>query len=71
MYAIRSYYELMQTEGVASFMQVVEDNALLQYDDRQKYGIVKGVEEGYADFSGLDSMVIDGKFLLNYDNRIV
>jgi len=62
--------ELMQTEGVASFMQVVEDNALLQYDDRQKYGIVKGVEEGYADFSGLDSMVIDGKFLLNYDNRM-
>jgi len=62
--------ELMQMEGVASFMQVVEDNALLQYDDRQKYGIVKGVEANYADFSGLDSMVIDGKFLLNYDHRM-
>lgn len=62
--------ELMQMDGVASFMQVVEDNALLQYDDRQKYGIVKGVEEGYASFSGMDSTMIDGKFILNYDNRL-
>lgn len=60
---------VMRLEGVASFMQVVEDNALLQYQDRQKYGIVKGVEAGYAGFSGLDSMVIDGKFILRYDNR--
>jgi len=61
--------ELMQMEGVAEFMQVVEDNALLQYDDRQKYGIVKGVEANYAEFSGLDSMIIDGQFALTHDNR--
>lgn len=62
--------ELMKTEGVAEFMQVVEDNALLQYQDRQKYGIVKGVETDYAEFSGLDSMIIDGKFALTNDNRM-
>jgi lipoprotein-releasing system permease protein len=62
--------ELMQMEGVASFMQVVEDNALLQYEDRQKYGIVKGVETNYAEFSGLDSMIIDGQFALTHDNRM-
>ena len=45
--------ELRQMEGVAEFMQVVEDNALLQYDDRQKYGIVKGVGANYAEFSGV------------------
>ncbi|PTN08948.1 FtsX-like permease family protein [Mangrovibacterium marinum] len=62
--------ELMQVEGVAEFMQVVEDNALLQYEDRQKYGVVKGVEANYAGFSGLDSMLVDGQFVLNHNNRM-
>lgn len=62
--------KLMQMDGIASFVQVVEDNALLQYDDRQKYGIVKGVEADYASFSGVDSMMVDGKFILDYDNRM-
>ncbi|WP_372774486.1 ABC transporter permease [Mangrovibacterium sp.] len=62
--------QLNELEGIASFMQVVEDNALLQYDERQKYGIVKGVEANYAAFSGMDSMVIDGSFILNHDNRM-
>ncbi|WP_163715302.1 ABC transporter permease [Mangrovibacterium lignilyticum] len=62
--------QLKAIEGIESFMQVVEDNALLQYDDRQKYGIVKGVEADYADFSGMDTMVIDGQFTLNQDNHM-
>ncbi len=60
---------LMKQEGVASFTQVVEDNALLQYGNRQKYGIVKGVEANYADVSGLDSMIIDGRFMLENEHR--
>jgi len=62
--------ELQQMKEVASFMQVVEDNALLQYDSRQKYGIVKGVEANYAAFSGMDSVLVDGQFILNYDDRM-
>ena len=62
--------QLKDVEGIASFMQVVEDNALLQYDDRQKYAIVKGVEANYAQFSGMDTMLIDGQFILNQDNRM-
>ncbi|MGD9929708.1 MAG: ABC transporter permease [Mangrovibacterium sp.] len=56
--------EVTKLEGVASWTQVVEENALLQYDDRQKYAVVKGVEPNYASFSGLDSMIINGQFML-------
>ena len=50
--------------GVADFAEVVEENALLSYEDRQKPAIVKGVAPGYASFSGLDSMMVDGEFIL-------
>lgn len=50
--------------GVAAFSEVVEENALLSYENRVKYAVVKGVEEGYDTFSGLDSMMVDGEFLL-------
>jgi lipoprotein-releasing system permease protein len=50
--------------GVAGFAEVVEENALLSYEGRQKYAVVKGVETDYASFSGLDSMMVDGEFVL-------
>ncbi|WP_423129786.1 ABC transporter permease [Gaoshiqia sp. Z1-71] len=60
---------LYQMEGIAAIMEVVEDNALLQYDDRQKYAVVKGVATNYNSFSGLDTMLTEGRFLLEQDDR--
>lgn len=60
---------LHHLEGIASFTQVVEDNALLQYGNRQKYGIVKGVDSTYAEVAGLDTMLVDGRFVLQNGNR--
>ncbi len=53
-------------EGVVSYKEVVEENALLMYDNRQKYVTVKGVEDDYGEFSGLDSDTIlrEGQFIL-------
>ena len=60
---------LYQMEGIAAIMEVVEDNALLQYDDRQKYAVVKGVATNYNTFSGLDTMLNEGRFVLEQDDR--
>lgn len=60
--------EVMTMEGVAAYAPVVEENALLGYDGRQKYAVVKGVDPGYASFTGLDTVLIDGGFVLEKDS---
>lgn len=56
--------ELKKIEGVASYMEVVEDNVLISYGSKQKYATLKGVEPSYAEFSGIDSMMVLGNFQL-------
>jgi lipoprotein-releasing system permease protein len=47
---------------------VVEENALLEYEGRQKYAVVKGVEAGYAAFTGIDTVLTEGAFRLETDS---
>ena len=59
-----SFDELRRMPGVAYFAEIVEDNALLRYKDRQVFATVKGVSEDYLQFSGIDSMLTQGEFKL-------
>lgn len=52
--------------GVLHVVESIEENALAEYDGRQHVIRVKGVGSGYQDFSPLDSMIIDGRFLLEH-----
>ena len=54
--------------GVMYASDVIEDNALLQYGKRQYIATVKGVSDEYTSMSGLDTMIVDGKFTLHYKN---
>jgi lipoprotein-releasing system permease protein len=56
--------KLRNLEGVAVFCEVLEENALFRYRDKQNIGIIKGVSQNYADLTGVDSMIIDGNFQL-------
>lgn len=58
------FESVKQLTGVVSYAEVVEENALLSYEGRLKYAVVKGVATDYAAFSGLDSVMIDGEFFL-------
>ncbi|MEN8119666.1 MAG: FtsX-like permease family protein [Bacteroidota bacterium] len=49
---------------IAFYTKVLEENALLEYDERQAIGKVKGVSGNFGQTSGIDSMVISGEFLL-------
>jgi lipoprotein-releasing system permease protein len=56
--------------GVAYFTEVLEENALLMYGDRQHVATLKGVDENYSMTSGLDRMIIEGSLMLSdeYNN---
>ena len=50
--------------GVVSFSEVVEENALLKYKTEQNIVTLKGVSEDYLVNNPLDSMLVDGNFIL-------
>lgn len=50
--------------GVAYYTEVIEENALLKYKDKQYIATIKGVGESFVEMSRLDTMLIDGEFLL-------
>lgn len=45
--------------------EVLQDNALIKYRNRQDIGIIKGVDENFARLVTIDSVLIDGEFKLS------
>lgn len=68
--------EVKKLPGVALFSEVLQDNALVRYRDRQTLAAVKGVDDSFAKLTSIDSLLIDsrdGHFVLadevvNYAN---
>jgi len=56
-------------DEVVVFSEIVEENALIQYDEKQYLGRIKGVDSNFENLSGVDSMIYDGKFSLQNENR--
>jgi lipoprotein-releasing system permease protein len=50
--------------GVAQITEVIEDNALLRYDERQMVVKIKGASANYYIHNHLDSAMVDGRFEL-------
>jgi lipoprotein-releasing system permease protein len=50
--------------SVAVFSEVLEENALFKYRNKQHIGKLKGVSSNYTKQTGIDSMIVDGEFLL-------
>lgn len=59
-----SYEKIKNIPGIASFSEVVEENALLKYKTEQYIVTLKGVSEEYLINNPLDTMLIDGDFIL-------
>ena len=56
--------KLKETKGVYQLVQVVEEDALMKYRDKQYIGKIKGVSENYTLAAKPDSMLTNGKFIL-------
>ena len=59
-----SYESLKKIKGIKYITQVLEDNALLKYRDKQYIATVKGVSADFVNMTGLDTMITSGKLLL-------
>ncbi len=55
---------IRQIPGVVGLAEVIEENALMKYKDKQYIVTLKGVSDGYAEMSRLDTMMAEGRFLL-------
>jgi lipoprotein-releasing system permease protein len=56
--------QIRKIPGVLYLSDYIEENALLKYNDKQYIVTLKGVSEDYMKMSGLDTMMSEGKFLL-------
>ena len=56
--------ELHKMKGILYLSEIVEENALLKYSSKQYIATVKGVSDDFLKMSGIDSMIIDGDFIL-------
>jgi lipoprotein-releasing system permease protein len=57
-------YQLKNLEGVEAVSQTLEENALIKYRDQQYIVTIRGVDENFVKVSGIDTMIIDGKYFL-------
>lgn len=60
------FEKVRKLKSVAVFTEVIEENALLRYKEKQMPATVKGVSENFRQLTNIDSILLDGKFLL-YD----
>lgn len=50
---------------VAIASEVLQDNALIKYKERQEVGVIKGVDNRFSQLVNIDSVLIDGEFKLS------
>ena len=59
---------LLSIDGVVGFSRVIEEDVRLSHENRYAIATVKGVELNYADFSPIDTAIVDGQYLLEIDS---
>ena len=64
-----AFDSLSRLPGVVHYAEVLEENALLRYDERQHIATVKGVDESFIKVTGIDTMIYDGAMKLKDENR--
>ncbi len=52
--------EILATEGVIGYVEVLEESCLLRYRDKQYFARIKGVSDNFLELTDIDSMVVDG-----------
>lgn len=61
--------EVRRLPGVAVVSQTLEEVAFFEYQDKQDFGIIKGVDEVFDDVTRIDSTVREGEYTLGNATR--
>ncbi|MCX6268735.1 MAG: FtsX-like permease family protein [Bacteroidetes bacterium] len=56
--------QLRKIPGVLHLTEVIEEDAMMKYKDNQTIVTIKGVSEDFIRMSGLDTMMVEGNFML-------
>lgn len=56
--------QIKNIDGILYVSKVIEEVALFEYNESQKAGIIKGVDEYYTKVTQIDSSLQNGKFML-------
>lgn len=59
-----AFISLKKDSRIFSYTEVLAENALLRYKDRQSVGLIKGVSEAYMKNPSLDTITVQGKFII-------
>ncbi|HTB07083.1 MAG TPA: FtsX-like permease family protein [Bacteroidia bacterium] len=59
------FQSVKQLQDVKYFTEVMQDKALLKYDDQQSLAVLKGVSTDFVPMTHFDTLVRDGSFSLN------
>jgi lipoprotein-releasing system permease protein len=62
----QQFEQIRKDNSVAVFTEVIQENALLRFRDKQMPATVKGVSENFNQMTDIDSIIVDGNFIL-YD----
>jgi lipoprotein-releasing system permease protein len=60
--------DIKRIKGVAHFTEVLEENALIRYGEKQNICTLKGVSGDFAAMTGVDTMMTEGELLLEKDS---
>ncbi|MBC8321055.1 MAG: ABC transporter permease [Bacteroidetes bacterium] len=60
--------EIMSVQGISGISQVVEEDALFKYRDKQHIARIKGVSDNFIELSRIDTMTVNGSFILQEGN---
>ena len=61
--------QLSNLSGVAVWSEVIEENVLLKYGEKQYIATMKGVDSRYNKVNGIDSMIVEGDYKLRDKNE--
>lgn len=63
------FIEIKNLNGIRAYTEVIEENALIRYNKKEYVATLKGVDNNYRESSGLDTMVVDGQFMLSEEGN--
>ena len=62
------YRQLLQTKGVSTVSQMASETAWITYAGNQAIVDLRGVDEGYHELTGLDTLISDGQYVLRFSD---
>lgn len=62
------FNELKANKSIYSYTEVLAENALVRYDNKQAPALIKGVSDDFLKNQSLDSIIVDGHFVLQNSN---